>query len=120
MSGCVTSAPKTFKAVSNAGAYQVACRPSPTKIVRNLPFDLQIAITDVYSDKLAEPVKVSADARMPEHYHGMVRQAVVQQLSSRLFLAKGMMFHMDGLWEVYVDIERNGVIERAQFTLVLE
>ena len=39
---------------------------------------------------------------MPGHGHGMLRQAVVDELGDGRYRVRGMLFHMPGLWELRV------------------
>ena len=36
------------------------------------------------------------------------------------FTVEGMLFHMVGRWELYLDVTRGPLTERAQFEVVLE
>jgi hypothetical protein len=47
---------------------------------------------------------VKVDAAMPEHGHGLNYHVVVTRETAASFVARGLMFHMAGPWEVYVDV----------------
>ena len=61
-----------------------------------------------------------ADAAMPQHGHGMNVKPTVKSLGGGRFRVEGMLFHMPGSWELYLDLVRAGVLERAQGTVTLE
>lgn len=54
---------------------------------------------------------------MPHHGHGMTVEPVVRRLDSTpaVFDVSGMMFHMPGEWEVYIDIVDGPYSERVTF-----
>lgn len=68
----------------------------------------------------ATDVYVNVDAAMPHHGHGMNVVPSVTKLSDGYFSVEGMLLHMPGRWELYFDITRKGVTERAQTEVFLE
>lgn len=59
------------------------------------------------------------DSWMPHHRHGMnVAPRVTAEAPGR-WRAEGMLMHMSGLWEVDVDLVRDGRSERAQWMVEL-
>ena len=63
---------------------------------------------------------VAVDARMPAHQHGMKQVPSVHPLGDGRFRVEGMLLHMTGHWELYVDVTSGAVTERAQWDLTLE
>jgi len=59
------------------------------------------------------------DAAMPHHGHGMNVVPRVRPTGPGAWEAVGMLLHMPGRWEIFVDLERDGLLERAQSTVVL-
>ena len=116
--GCGDSSRGPREVRSNGGNYTVVFTPTPDPIPMNQLFDLMITIV---SKSAGSPSpKVEVDARMPAHGHGMNRVPKVTRLSDGTLKAEGMLFHMPGHWELYVDITRDGVTERAQFDVDLK
>jgi hypothetical protein len=80
----------------------------------------------VWVTSLADPntlladAALAPDAAMPEHGHGMTQVPRVEKVEPGHFRVSGMRFHMSGRWEMYLDVVRAGVTERAQATIVLE
>lgn len=106
---------------SNASTYLVRCAPEITGLPSNQPFELELWIADASSpDELAREVTLAVDAAMPEHGHGMVRRPIVERLGDGHFVARGMLLHMSGRWELYFDVTRGAVTERAQAAVTLE
>ena len=96
---------------------EVRYRPSPPPL--NEHFELDVLVRP--SDRVASaPVhSVSVDADMPEHGHGMNTAPVVTGQGAS-WTARGMLFHMPGDWEVYVDVTGgDGRTERATFAVKL-
>jgi hypothetical protein len=116
-SGASRSAPwqGASSVTSNAGAYRVMYRASPAPIPRGDPFALDVWIFDARDlDRPLAGVALSVDAAMPEHQHGMNRRASVRALDAGAFHADGLLFHMPGRWEIYFDVTRGAITERAQ------
>ncbi len=80
----------------------------------NEPFDFTVRVTP------ADDVALEVDAAMPEHRHGMIRKPVITPTGDGTFRVDGMLLHMAGRWEVYFDVTRRGVTERAECEIVLE
>jgi len=61
-----------------------------------------------------------ADAAMPHHGHGMNVAPTVKRTKPGEFRVDGMLFHMPGYWELYLDLVDGGTLERAQGSVTLE
>jgi hypothetical protein len=61
-----------------------------------------------------------ADAAMPQHGHGMNVAPTMKQVAPGAYRVDGMLFHMPGYWELYFDLSREGIMERAQGAVTLE
>jgi hypothetical protein len=61
----------------------------------------------------AAPTGLKLDAQMPAHRHGMNSRATVEQTAPGRFLARGLMFHMPGMWQFMFDVQGPGESERA-------
>src|SRR5688572_15177849 len=105
--GCGDSSRGPREVRSNGGNYTVRFTPAPDPVPMNQLFDLMITI--VPKSAAAATTKVEVDARMPAHGHGMNRVPKVTRLPEGTLKAEGMLFHMPGHWELYVDITHNGV-----------
>ena len=103
---------------SNGGSHTVAFKPTPDPIPMNQLFDLTFTVKSASSS--AQTTKVEVDARMPAHGHGMNRVPKVTRLADGTVKAEGLLFHMPGHWELYIDITQGGVTERAQFDVHLK
>lgn len=61
----------------------------------------------------AAPSGLKVDAQMPAHRHGMNSRTTVEQTAPGRFLARGLMFHMPGVWQIVFDVQGTGGTERA-------
>lgn len=95
------------------GTYVVRFHPRVDAIPLNQPFSLQVQIVPQRKDA-TDGITVSVDAAMPQHGHGMNTTPLIEPLGDLRFEVTGMLLHMKGFWEVYFDVSRKGVTERAQ------
>jgi len=126
---------------SNAGGYTVCWGASIEPFPHNAPFSLDVSVYDAARPAApAEMVALTVDAAMPEHGHGLVQQPVVRAIGPSIpkeklpdhalvhgaavgngrFEVQEMRLHMPGRWEIYFDIGRGAVIERAQVEIPLD
>jgi tripartite motif-containing protein 71 len=106
--------------LSNAGTYEVKYLAAPTPVPLNEPFDLHFSLRERNGQTLSLGTTVQVDAGMPAHHHGMNLKPTVTINSDGTYTARGLLFHMPGLWQIYFDISRNGVTERAQSDVTLD
>lgn len=102
---------------SEGGRFDVEWSADPG-IVFNEPFELDCFVRFA-SGEPADGVQLSASAWMPAHRHGMVRQTRTEALGGGRYRVSGLLFHMDGHWQLFVDLGLDGKFERASFDLVL-
>lgn len=105
--------------ISNGGAYAITYR-APQPVPLNEDFDLTVWVLDAASGAEVRGAGLEVDARMPHHRHGMVQVPEIKRRADGGFEVHGMLCHMGGYWEVYFDVTRDGVTERAQFAFTLE
>ncbi|HEX7901959.1 MAG TPA: hypothetical protein VF950_29640 [Planctomycetota bacterium] len=111
-----TSGPRRFE--SAQGRYVVILETTPSPIPLNQPFEARIRVEPRAAP--SGPLAVEVDARMPEHFHGMNRVARTTRQPDGTFKTEGLLFHMPGRWELYVDIAEGARTERAQVEVILE
>jgi hypothetical protein len=100
---------------SNAGAYVLHFDPAPEAMPDNEPFTIEAWIALAASPgELCSDLSLTVDAAMPEHGHGMNRVPKITRAEDGHFVVEGMLFHMTGRWELYFDVTRGAVTERAQ------
>lgn len=113
----------TIAGMSAAGTYRVHYRPVGGAIERGQPFGLEVWVLDPETEEPRTDVSLAADAAMPQHEHGMNREPKVtprETSPSGAFEVEGMLFHMLGRWELYLDVTHGAVTERTQFEVRLE
>jgi len=106
--------------LSNAGSYWVSTL-GPAEWPQNEEFDLIVRVLDGPTrTRVVRDAEIRLDARMPAHGHGMTRDVKLEPQPDGSWLARGLLFHMVGHWELYVDLRRGPITERAQFDIDLE
>lgn len=105
---------------SNDGGYWVTWLMGPEGVPLNEDFDIEVRVFDQTRAHRADDVEVRVDARMPAHGHGMLQDPELVELPDGALAVRGLRLHMIGRWELYVDLRRGPLTERAQFEIVLE
>jgi hypothetical protein len=107
--------------VSNGGAWRITYRTTPLAPERGVPFSVEVWVRDAtLAGGPREDVALSVDAAMPQHQHGMNRIPSIAHAGAGRFVADGLWFHMAGRWELYFDVTRGAVTERAQVEFDVE
>jgi hypothetical protein len=102
-------------------AYFVRCTPRPRPIPVNQIFSMEVGVfRDARLTRPASAVRVHADADMPEHGHGMTLAPRVARIGDGTFRVEGMLMHMPGAWEIYIDVEDDGRTSRATFPVEVQ
>ena len=107
---------------SNGGSFEITYAPTPDPMPMNEPFKLDVTLKQAggASSQAGAPVVLRVDAGMPAHGHGMNTRPRVTETGDGKYLVEGMLFHMPGHWQLYFDIRRGAVVERAQADIHLE
>lgn len=106
---------------SSEGNYIVAYTTDPAPLPLNEPFSINVTVRSAQQpSRPVENISLDVDGRMPHHRHGMNRQPRIVDHGDGTYLIEGMLFHMPGRWELYFDITRGGITERAQDVIFLD
>ena len=106
---------------SNDGGYHVRARTEPESIPQRDPFTVHVQVChDSDFTMPVEDASVHVDAAMPDHGHGMNVVPEMVQVAPGCWEARGLLMHMPGKWEVYVDVVEDGLMERTQWLLQLD
>ncbi len=95
----------------------VALKIKPGTIPVSAPFQVEITVCD---RPARFPTRVTLDAVMPLHQHGMNYKPNVRKLASGRYLADGLLFHMPGLWRFEVAAYLDGRPHRFTHDLHVE
>ncbi|MBJ19116.1 MAG: hypothetical protein CL933_06780 [Deltaproteobacteria bacterium] len=124
LSSCVTPPPTwSFEGVellSNDGSWLVRWRTEPVEIPLNAPFHIELQVLPADGSHPPAELSLQVDAAMPHHRHGMNRVPRMIDQGGGGFRAEGMLFHMEGRWELYFDVSDGPLTERAQVEVFLE
>lgn len=113
-------ASRTGEAATAGGSWLVVWRSGREGIEPLEPFSLEVEVRDAEGRPPADDVVVTADAAMPHHGHGMNFVPRTTTLGGGRYRVEGLLFHMRGRWEMFIDVEDDGLLERAQWTLEVE
>ena len=108
------------RGTSAAGNYDLRWRATTGEIPLNEGFGLEVWVFEPGGSQPLENVRLRVDAAMPGHGHGMNRVPEVTRGEGGRFLVDGLLFHMTGMWALYLDVGRGAVTERAEFEIELE
>jgi len=107
-------------ASSAEDTYYVRWRPLSEPIPMADPFDVEVEVwTDEAMTRPADFDQLIVDAGMPHHGHGMNVVAEIERRADGSWVARGMLMHMPGRWQVYVDVLDDGRLERSQWSMWL-
>jgi hypothetical protein len=110
-----------IEACSAGGSYGLRVRSEPEPAPLNDYFSMDVEVREgCAGGEPARGVDLEVDAWMPEHAHGMQTRAEVVPRGAAGFRASGLLFHMPGRWELYLDVVREGVMERTQLDLMFQ
>ncbi|MEE2681854.1 MAG: hypothetical protein VX641_05725 [Planctomycetota bacterium] len=100
--------------------YYVRWRPLAEPIPLADPFDVEVEVwTDESMTEAGRFDRIIVDAGMPHHRHGMNIVPEISAEGPARFIARGMLFHMPGRWQLYVDLIEDGRLERSQWSMWL-
>lgn len=117
--GMADAGAQATEALSASGAWRVGYTSTPAPVPLNEPFDLRVTLARTDGQPMPEGTVIEVDAAMPAHNHGMTTQPVATREADGTYSVDGMLFHMAGAWELYVDVREGDAIDRATFDIVL-
>lgn len=104
-----------------AGEFTGVYRVVEGEIPLNEEFTVELWLFE--DEAMTQPLAdgdVSIDCRMPHHRHGMLADVELVHQGEGRYLAEGMMCHMLGEWELYVDRQSGPLTERVQWNFRLQ
>jgi len=117
----VSDAAAGTEVVSNDGHWVLRITPAIERLPLNEPFEIDVRVARSAADgEPPEGVTLAIDAAMPEHQHGMTVAPRVTRTGPHSWHVDGMLLHMSGEWELYLDVTDGPLTERAQVRLDLK
>ena len=106
--------------ITDGQSFAVSVLEYPSPIPKNKHFNLTVQIREkAEAAEFTESIEIEAD--MPSHGHGMNTTPKISKLEDGLFKIEGMLLHMSGEWEIYVDVLGEGSMkERATFPVTIK
>ena len=115
---CACEPPAGFPLRADSPSYAVFFRTDPGAVDVGEYFSIEAVACAKAGG--AAPGALKVDAQMPAHRHGMNSRATVERIAPGRFLARGMLFHMPGVWQFAFDVQGAGGSERATLELELK
>ena len=106
------SSPKEF--ISDKEQFIVV--PETTTFPFNEEFSYQFSLFDSSNNPISED-GISVDAEMPAHGHGMGQTPEVTH-SENTYTATGMLFAMEGDWDIHIYRTTDGSVDQATISVV--
>ena len=103
---------------TNDRVYEVSWSSTPSPIPVNDFFTLDVEVRR--DGALVTDGNLVVDAAMPHHNHGMNHVPLIERTGPGRWHVEDMLFHMPGYWELYFDVEEQGVTHRAQEALEVD
>lgn len=103
-------------AMSGAGSsrHTATLRTNPSPVVLGEPFVVQLRVC---ANKDAQIDRLTMDANMPAHRHGMNYKPEISALGDGLYEGRGFLFHMPGRWEITVSVYSEAEPSHLKFGL---
>ena len=98
------------------GALEVTWQPDPAPITVGKHFALDMQICPAHA------VLTRADANMPEHQHGMNYRPSFKRVGDAKdgrWRTEGWLLHMPGRWDLRLDVQLGGRVEKIIETVML-
>lgn len=104
-----------LEVLSETQLFLVRYQPTPNPIPLNEEFSIQSMIYDNADHNTAlQGLSVDINAEMPEHQHGMPQLPTINEEDGK-WIADGMLFQMEGYWEIHMYITHENQSEIATF-----
>ena len=107
-------APPATAQLIEGGSVQAAWWPEPARLAVAQPFALFVQLCP------ADAQLLRVDARMPEHRHGMNYRPSITPLGQGRWRAEGLLWHMSGRWDLWLDVRVQGTEQRLLQSVVLQ
>ena len=117
----LVASPSANTVASNDGQYTFYWVPKPNPVPLNRFFSMDVEVLDLYGNPVTpESASLTVDAGMPQHGHGMNHVPRINAQPDGTWMAEGFLMHMPGDWQLYFDLEVEGVSHRGQTPLVVD
>lgn len=99
---------------SQGGRYYIEFSPSITDMPLNQYFDLTVLIKGATQQPLSHSVRLTFDAGMKAHNHGMNVKPIIKPLGKGKFKIEGVLLHMPGKWFIRFNLLRGAMSDYAE------
>lgn len=109
---------EALSAATSGGSFWVQLEPSKFPIPLNEIISIEIHV--FHNDERCKPIegaKMTANAKMPAHKHGMNLEPRISIHDDGSTTGNGFLFHMEGRWEILVGVVSDGQMEQARIPI---
>ena len=103
--------------MTDGGSWMVSYTASADPIPLSEPFNLDIMAMDHMSGDMVMIDDIALGVSMPSHGHPMNNDPAISTNDDGTVTVTGMLFHMEGWWEMTADMTVMGTTERATFNV---
>ena len=107
--GCGPGKPHVQMRGPEGTSIKVMLNVAPRQVTVSAPFEAHVTTCAAQSISVK---RVTIDATMPRHRHGMNYLPSLKKTGNDSYTASGMLFHMPGLWRIEVGVSVDGKTQR--------
>ena len=113
--------PTYRRSLSRGGTYAVLWKPVGGDVPKNEHFELLVRVyrKDGQEHVPLEGLNLVFTGWMPDHGHGMNTRPQATDEGAGAYRVRGMLFHMGGHWQFFIDVVEGSHSERAEFDVLL-
>jgi hypothetical protein len=113
--------PSYRRGETRGGNYLLLWKPIGGPVPKNKPFELEVRLYKRTGAVFAplSGSKLAFSGWMPDHGHGMIRRPAAFEEGEGKYRVRGMLFHMGGHWQFFIDVIDSAHSERVEFDILL-
>jgi len=114
---CTVPAGWKIMAPADFGPFQVAAQLPQRPIAVGQPFNINVVVC---RDSQMTIDRLTMDAIMPRHRHGMNYQVAISKRAIDRYHGQAFLFHMPGSWQIIVTVYKGGKPHRLTLDVQVE
>ena len=118
---CENKETSAYEGYTDGSSYYVSYETTPETIPFNEEFSVLVSVfeTEEMLNQLTD-ITVDVDATMPAHGHGMNIEPIMTGPNDGIFQADGLLWHMEGEWELVLSTVAHGIFRSSPFFLAIQ
>lgn len=115
-----TSLKNASQIISRSGQYHIEFSPNVNNLPLNQYVDLDVLVKGATQQTLSHPVRLTFDAGMRAHNHGLNVKPIITALGKGKFKIEGVLLHMPGQWFMRFNIFRGAISDYAESDVFID